>query len=101
VPLAVLLLPTAYEATIGVQPWATVAVTIGFLLWIAVDARATVAAGVALLPLVLAPLAGHAQGWLPEVLGSGWFWTPAIGAVALLAAGTVGVRRQADIYRAH
>jgi hypothetical protein len=97
--VAVFLLPTNYTVTIGLQPGATVVVMAGFLLWIAVDARATVAAGVLLLPLIIAPLVIHAQGDLgqSEILGSAWFWTFVVGAVALLAAGALGLRRQARI----
>jgi hypothetical protein len=96
---AVFLLPTQYEVTIGVQPWATAAVIIGFLLWIAVDARATIAAAALLLPLIIASLFRYAQGgWgQPEILGSAWFWTPVIAAVAQLTVGALGLRRQARI----
>lgn len=97
--VAVFLLPTAYEVTIGLQPWATFAVTIGFLLWMAVDARATVAAGVLLLPLILALVVTYAQGgWVqPETLTVVWFAALVIGAITLLAAGAFGLRRQAHI----
>jgi hypothetical protein len=93
---AVFLLPTQYDVTIGVQPWATVAVMIGFLLWIAVDARATIAAATLLLPLIIASLFLYAQdGWgQPEVFGGVWFWTFVVGAVALISAGAVGLRHQ-------
>jgi hypothetical protein len=99
VPVAVLLQPTAYEVTIGVQPWATFAVTIGFLLWMAVDARATVAAGVLLLPVILPLVVVYARGgWeQPETLTVVWFGALVVGAITLLAAGTFGVRRQAHL----
>ncbi|WP_446211995.1 hypothetical protein [Micromonospora sp. IBSANI012] len=97
VPVAVFLLPTDYDVTIGLQPGATVVVMAGFLLWVAVDARATIAAGVLLIPLIIAMLSLRALGaWgQPEVLGATWFWTLVIGAVALLTAGALGLRRQA------
>lgn len=97
--VAVFLLPTAYEVTIGLQPWATFAVTIGFLLWMAVDARATVAAGVLLLPLILALVVTYAQGgWAqPETLTVAWFGALVVGAITLLAAGAFGLRRQAHL----
>jgi hypothetical protein len=97
VPVAVLLLPTDYDVTIGLQPGATVVVMAGFLLWVAVDARATIAAGVLLIPLIIAMLSLKLQGaWGgPEILGVQWFWTLVAGAVALLTAGAVGLRRQA------
>ncbi|GLI00832.1 hypothetical protein [Phytohabitans aurantiacus] len=95
---AVFLLPTAYEVTIGVQPWATVAVVVGFLLWTVVDARATIAAGVLLVPVILALLVVNTQSYGQfETLASAWFWTLVVGAVALVAAGTFGLRRQARL----
>ncbi|GAA3749593.1 hypothetical protein GCM10022225_37330 [Plantactinospora mayteni] len=97
VPVAVFLLPTDYDVTIGLQPGATVVVMAGFLLWVAVDARATIAAGVLLIPLIIAMLSLGALGaWdQPEVLGVTWFWTLVIGAIALLTGGALGLRRQA------
>ncbi|MEH0935993.1 hypothetical protein [Micromonospora psammae] len=97
VPVAVFLLPTDYDVTIGLQPGATVVLMAGFLLWAAVDARVTIAAGVLLIPLIIAMLSLRAQGvWgQPEILGSQWFWALVIGAVALLTAGALGLRRQA------
>ncbi|MGR6322695.1 hypothetical protein Q2K19_12075 [Micromonospora soli] len=97
VPVAVFLLPTDYDVTIGLQPGATVVVMAGFLLWVAVDARATIAAGVLLIPLIIAMLSLRALGaWgQPGVLGATWFWTLVTGAIALLTAGVLGLRRQA------
>lgn len=97
--VAVLLLPTDYEVTIGVQPWAALAVMVAFLLWVPVDARAAVAASMLLLPLILQPLAIYARygEGSPDVLGGGWFWTFVAGTVALLACGVLGLRRQARI----
>jgi hypothetical protein len=97
VPVAVFLLPTDYDVTIGLQPGATVVVMAGFLLWVAVDARATIAAGVLVIPLIIAMLSLRAlDAWgQPEVLGATWFWTLVIGAIALLTAGALGLRRQA------
>lgn len=97
--VAVFLLPTDYEVTIGVQPWGTLGLMIGFLLWTAVDARATIAAGVLILPLIAALLMTYARGgWSqPETLTSGWFWTFVLGSVTLIAAGSVGLRRQARL----
>lgn len=99
VPAAVFLLPTQYQATIGVQPWATVAVIIGFLLWTAVDSRATIAAATLLLPLIIASRFIYAQGgWDQlETLASARFWTLVIAAVALLTVGALGLRRQVRI----
>jgi hypothetical protein len=97
--VAVFLLPTDYEVTIGVQPWGTFGLMIGFLLWMAVDARATIAAGVLTLPLIVALLVTYARGgWSqPETLTSGWFWTFVLGAVTLIAAGSVALHRQARL----
>jgi hypothetical protein len=96
--VAVFTLPTAYEVTIGVQPLATVAVIIGFLLWTVVDARATVAAGVMLMPVILALLVVHTQSdGQFETFTSSWFWTLAVGAFVLVAAGSFGVGRQARV----
>jgi hypothetical protein len=97
VPVAVFLLPTDYDVTIGLQPGATVVVMAGFLLWVAVDARATLAAGVLAIPLLIAMLSSRGLGaWeQSEAPYAAWFWTIAIGAVALLSAGALGLRRQA------
>ncbi|MGN9804358.1 hypothetical protein [Micromonospora sp. L32] len=99
VPVAVFLLPTDYDVTINLQPGATVVVMAGFLLWVAVDARATIAAAVLLVPLIIAMLSLGAWGaWgQPEVLGATWFWTFVIGALVLLTAGALGLRRQARV----
>jgi hypothetical protein len=96
---AVFVLPTDYEVTIDVQPWATLALMVGFMMWVRADARATVAASMLLLPLIIATLAIYARKpyGQPEILGGAWFWTLAVGAVALLAAGVFGRRRQARI----
>ncbi|MEQ4305306.1 hypothetical protein ABNF97_28665 [Plantactinospora sp. B6F1] len=99
VPIAVVLLPTDYDVTIGLQPGATVVLMAGSLLWVAVDARATIAAGVLLIPLIAAMLALYSVGaWgQPETLGGRWFWTLVVGAAALLTAGTLVIRRQARV----
>ncbi|TDB81776.1 hypothetical protein [Micromonospora sp. KC721] len=99
VPVAVLSLPTGYNVTINLQPAPTVVVMAGFLLWVAVDARATIAAGVLLVPLITAMLGSKALGaWgQPEALDSRWFWTLVIGAVGLLIAGALGLRRQVRV----
>ncbi|GIF52854.1 hypothetical protein DFJ67_4505 [Asanoa ferruginea] len=99
VPAAVVLLPTDYDTTTGLQPWATVAVLAGALLWVAVDARATIAAGVLLLPVILAWLwLSQFGAWdQPGSDASLWFWTVLSGALALLTAGTLRLRRQARV----
>jgi hypothetical protein len=99
VPVAVFLLPTDYEVTIGVQPWATVVVIAGFLLWAVVDARATIAAGVLLIPLIAALLSFRSLvGWgQPDILAGTWFWALLIGAVALLTTGVLGLYRQVRV----
>lgn len=96
---AVFLLPTEYEVTIGVQPWATIAVMVAFLLWIVVDARTTIAAGLLILPLIIAPLVHAMQSGLggSETVSTVWFWVFVAGAVALVAVGTFGLRRQARL----
>ncbi|MDG4824762.1 hypothetical protein O7635_23170 [Asanoa sp. WMMD1127] len=99
VPVAVVLLPTDYDVTIGLQPAATAVVMAGFLLWVAVDARATIAAGVLLVPIMLALLGLHALGaWdQPDSSPSRYFWTLVVGALALVVSGTLVLRRQARI----
>jgi hypothetical protein len=99
VPVAVLLLPTDYDVTIGVQPGATVVVIASFLLWVVVDARATIAAGVLPIPLIAALLSFRSLvGWgQPEILDATWFWTLVIGAVALLTTGVLGLYRQVRV----
>ncbi|MEV4623118.1 helix-turn-helix transcriptional regulator [Asanoa sp. NPDC049573] len=97
VPVAVFLLPTDYETTIGVQPWGTAVVMAAFLIWVAVDARATVAAGLPLVPLVVATLFLWGHGvWDPtgSILGA-WFRSLVVGIGALLITGGFMPRRQA------
>ncbi|MDQ7905284.1 hypothetical protein RB614_12185 [Phytohabitans sp. ZYX-F-186] len=69
--VAVFLLPTNYDVTIGVQPWAALAVMIGFMLWVLVDARG-----------------GYGQ---PEILAGAWFWTFTVGTAALPTTGAVAL----------
>jgi hypothetical protein len=97
VPVAVLLLPTDYETTIGVQPWATAIVMAAFLVWVAVDARATIAAGVLLIPLILSLLSLRSMGaWdQPDSPVREWFWSLLVGTGVLLTAGALALRRQA------
>lgn len=99
VPVAAVLLPTDYAITTGLQPEAPVLVMVGFLLWAAVDARATLAAGVLILPVIISLLAIYAQGGVgaPEITGSAWFWIYTAGVLVLLAAGALGLRRQARV----
>lgn len=101
VPAAVVMLPTNFDATLGIQPWALIVVMAALLLWAAVDARATIAGGLLFLPLVLAPVNLVA---LPYSDVSGmpsdfWLWTAgyAAGIVVLLAVGTLRAHRQARI----
>ncbi|MEH1124288.1 hypothetical protein [Micromonospora sp. CPCC 206061] len=99
VPVAAILLPTDYEVTLGWQPWATFVAMVGFLVWMAVDARATMAAGVLILPLILALVTVYARGGLeqPETLTVVSFGALVIGAVTLLTVGAFGLRRQAQL----
>jgi hypothetical protein len=97
VPVAVLLLPTDYETTIGVQPWATAIVMAAFLVWVAVDARATIAAGVLLIPLILSLLSLRSMGAWDQAASPVrvWFWSLLVGTGVLLTAGALALRRQA------
>ncbi|GAA4693381.1 hypothetical protein [Phytohabitans rumicis] len=99
VPAAVVLLPTAYAVTTGLQPWATFAVMAGFLVWVAVDARGTLAGAALVLPLVLVPLNFYLwPSWVrTDELINASFWSYLAGMVALVAAGAVRARQQARI----
>lgn len=99
VPVAVILLPTAFDATIRLQPWAPLAVGAGFLLWTAIDARASIAASALLLGPVLGTVCFYV---VSDLGGSGpitvvWAGTYAIAALALLATGAVAAHRQTRI----
>jgi hypothetical protein len=99
VPAAVVLLPTPYAVTTGLQPWATFAVMAGFLLWVAVDARGTIAGAALVLPLVLVPLNFYLwPSWVEsDILINTRFWIYVAGMVALVAAGAVRARQQARL----
>jgi hypothetical protein len=63
VPLALLLLPTDFDASLHLQPFAMLAVCLGCLLWAVIDVRAPIAASVLLLGPVLSMLGYYFPGW--------------------------------------
>jgi hypothetical protein len=63
VPLALVLLPTAFDATLRLQPFALVAVGLAALAWSLVDARAAIATAVLMLGPILTLLGYYLPGW--------------------------------------
>ncbi|GAA1376899.1 hypothetical protein [Catellatospora chokoriensis] len=98
VPLSVLLLPTAFNATLRWQPYALTAVCLGALVWSFLDARVGLAVAVLPLPLFLQ---GLSVRYLPSHQGDDYsvsaIIAPAVVAAVLIAAGAVLVRRQARL----
>jgi hypothetical protein len=75
VPGALVLLPTPYDATLRIQPWALGAVVLACLMWTVVDARAAVTGAALVLCLTLYFTAigvdsGGYQWYLPQLIGS-------------------------------
>ncbi|GIF62012.1 hypothetical protein Ais01nite_00470 [Asanoa ishikariensis] len=91
VPVCAVLLPTHWNVTGELQPGTMLAVIAGFLMWVAVDARATVAAGLLLIPLILLALS------LNGLDQATWLWTLLIGTGTLVTTGAVGLHRQAQL----
>jgi hypothetical protein len=95
IPAAAVLLPTQFDATLGLQPFASLAAVLGCLLWTVVDRRAPIAAGLLLLGPLLTllsfylPLFEYGRGQSPVMLV-----TYAVTAGILLALGALLARRQ-------
>jgi hypothetical protein len=95
IPAAAVLLPTQFDATLGLQPYATLAAVLGCLLWTVVDRRAPIAAGLLLLGPLLTllsfylPLFEYGRGQSPVMLV-----TYAATTGILLALGALLARRQ-------
>ncbi|MFC7242112.1 hypothetical protein ACFQO7_06415 [Catellatospora aurea] len=98
VPLSVVLLPTSFDGSLGLQPFALVAVCLGALVWSFVDARAALAAAVLPLPITLSALG---QQYLPSHQGNEsrmiWILAPAAVTAILVATGAALARRQARL----
>lgn len=96
IPLAVVLLPTAFDASLRLQPFTLLAVCLGGLVWSLVDARAAIATGALMLGPILTFLGYYLPGWgngRAETLAL--LVTFAVSAAVLLGAGAVLGRRQA------
>lgn len=101
VPVAVIVLPTAFDTTLRLQPWPSFAAMAALLLWATVDARATVAGAVLFLPLVLAPLAYEIWPFSDHGTMPASYWhrvgTYAACVAVLAVAGVLRARRQARL----
>lgn len=97
VPVAVVLLPTAFDASLNWQPYALYATGAGALLWAVVDARVALAAGTLFLAQALTLLGYWTPGWSDNPFGPLLLIYTA-GTVALVVAGSVGIRRQAALW---
>ena len=95
VPAAVVLLPTAFDASLNLQPFSLFALGLTALVWTVVDGRVPVAVGV----LFLVPMLNLVVFWTPGYDADSsvavWFTTYGCFAVALVATGAIGIRRQA------
>ncbi len=63
IPLALLLLPTEFDASLHLQPFALQAVCASCLAWSVIDARASIAGGALLLGPILSMLSFYLPGW--------------------------------------
>ncbi len=94
VPLALVLLPTVFDASLRLQPFGLLAVYLGCLAWSVVDARVAVAGSALLLGPILSVLAFQVYGWASEpVLLAGFV----LAAAVLVGAGARLIRRQARL----
>ncbi len=95
VPVALVLLPTAFDASLNLQPYALFAVIAAALLWTVVDARVPVAAAAVLFVSLLSLLGYYLPGWgngRAETFG--WLVAYAGFAVGAVAIGAVVARRR-------
>jgi hypothetical protein len=99
VPMALVLLPTAFDASLGLQPFALLAVGLGCLAWSVVDARAGIAGGALMLGPLLS-LSGFywVPGWANgRTENLAWLLSYGLSAALLLGVGLLLVRRQARL----
>ena len=96
IPLSLLLLPTEFDASLHLQPFALLAVCASCLAWSVIDARASIAGGALLLAPILSLLGFYLPGWANgrsenlALLSSYLLF-----AAALFGIGTALVRRRA------
>jgi hypothetical protein len=97
IPLAVFLLPTEFDATLGWQPYALLAVAAGCLVWSIVDTRASIAGAALLLGPSLSLLSLKLPGWPQGLDGEYRVLLPTYLAVAAVSVcvGAVLIRRRA------
>jgi hypothetical protein len=101
VPAALILLPTAFDATLGLQPYTVAAAWLCCLAYAVIDARAPIAAGLVLLGPVLGALAivlppnfeVYSEGVSIQVLITIWLTAAAVG----IAVGANLIRRRARL----
>jgi hypothetical protein len=96
IPASLLMLPTAFDASLGLQPWAMFAVGAGCVAWSVVDARAGFAGGALMLgPLLQLTSFYWLPGWTDgHIEDPTWLIAYATAAVLLFGIGTVLLRRQ-------
>jgi len=98
IPLSLLLLPTAFDASLHLQPFALLAVCAGCLAWSVIDARASIAGGALLLGPILSLLGFYLPSWAngrSENLAQ--LSAYLLFAAALFGIGTALVRRHATL----
>ena len=98
IPLAIFLLPTAFDDSLHLQPFALLAVCISCLAWSIIDARAAIVGGALLLGPTLSLLGFYLPDWVDGrsetlVLLSSY----AVSAAVLLGVGAPPIRRQASL----
>lgn len=98
IPLSLLLLPTAFDDSLHLQPFALLAVCASCLAWSVIDARASIAGGALLLGPILSLLSFYLPGWANGrsenlVLLSSYLLV----AAALVAISSALVRRRARL----
>ncbi|WP_433363616.1 hypothetical protein ACQPZX_32465 [Actinoplanes sp. CA-142083] len=96
VPVAVVVLPTAFDASLGWQPYALWGLGLLALLWTAVDARVAIAVGSLFLVQALTLVGYWTPGWVNSPISPYLLIYTSCTAV-LVAAGYAGIRRQAEL----
>jgi hypothetical protein len=98
IPAALILLPTAFDDTLQLQPFGLLAVCLGGLAWSVVDVRAAVAGGALLLGPILSLLGFYLPGWAngrsetaPQLI------TYALAAAVLIGVAAPLIRRRAKL----
>lgn len=98
VPAALVLLPTKFDASLHIQPYALLAVAVAGLVWTAIDPRAPLAVGALLLGQILSLLGFYLPIWTNgRAETRGMLVSYAAVAAILIIAGTLAAHRQARL----